>query len=152
MILARLIKVSWQAWPNYFWPRQPQPVQANCRPNFSAFPCQALPVLTPASRGLSRPCRSFMFFAFPSQVWPWPTAARQGRAGPVAAASPFFFIPWPTWPKPGHKPGSPQLSGRALSAVYPSLAGFLMQGLVTRCTPNLSTWCFQVTVTSLKLS
>ena len=152
MILARLVKVSWQAWPNYFWPRQPQPVQANCRPNFSAFPCQALPVLTPASRSLSRPCRSFMFFAFPSQVWPWPTAARQGRAGPVAAASPFFFIPWPTWPKPGHKPGLPQLSGRALSPVYPSLAGFLMQGLVTRCTPNLSTWCFQVTVTSLKLS
>ena len=31
-----------------FWPRQPQPVQANCRANFSAFPCQALPVLTPA--------------------------------------------------------------------------------------------------------
>ena len=110
-----------------------------CRPNFFAFPCQALPVLTPASRGLSRPCRPFMFFAFPSQVWPWPTVARQGRAGPVAAASPFFFIPWPTWPKPGHKLGSPQLSGRALSPVYPSLAGFLMQGLVTRCTPNLST-------------
>ena len=128
LILDRLVKVSWQAWP-IFGPQQLWPVQANyCRPNVSAFPCQALPVLTLASRGLSRPCRPFMLFAFLSQFWPWPTAARPGRAGPVAAASPVFFIPWPTWPKPGHKPGSPRPSGWALTPVYPSLAGFLMQG------------------------
>ena len=141
MILARLVKVSRQAWPNYFWPRQPQPVQANCRPNFSAFPCQALPVLTPASRGLSRPCRPFMFFAFPSQVWPWPTAARQGRAGPVAAASPFFFYPLANMAKarpqagltpafrPGFEPGLPQ-SGRVPDArvgykMYPKLVNVM---------------------------
>ena len=75
-----------------FWPHQLQPVQGNnCRPNVSAIPRQALLVLTPASRSLSRPWRPFMFFAFPSQFWPRPTAARPGRADPVAAASLFFF-------------------------------------------------------------
>ena len=93
LILDRLVKVSWQAWP-IFGPQQLWPVQANyCRPNVSAFPCQALPVLTLASRGLSRPCRPFMLFAFLSQFWPRPTAARPGRAGPVAAASPVFLSP-----------------------------------------------------------
>ena len=54
----------------------------------------------------------------------------RGRAGlALWLRLPRFFIPWPTWPKPGHKPGSPQLSGRALTPVYPGLAGFLMQGL-----------------------
>ena len=76
-----------------FWPHQPPPLQANCRPNFSAFPCQALPVLTPASRGLSRPCRPFMFFCFSLSIWPRQTAARPRRAGPVAAASPVFLSP-----------------------------------------------------------
>ena len=103
-----------------FWPCQQRPVQANCRPNFSAFPCQALPVLTPASRGLSRPCRPFMFFAFPSQFWPQPTVARPGQAGSVAAASPGFFNPLANmakaWPqagltsafRPGFDPGLPR--------------------------------------------
>ena len=77
-----------------FWPHQLQPVQGNnCRPNVSAIPRQALLVLTPASRSLSRPWRPFMFFAFPSQFWPRPTVARPGRADPVAAASLFFFSP-----------------------------------------------------------
>ena len=123
-----------------FWPRQPRPVQANCRPNFSAFPCQALP----ASRGLCRPCRPFYVFCFSFSIL-GPSNRSQVRPGwPCGRGFPGFFIPWPTWPKPGHKLGSPQLSGRALTPVYPSLAGFLMQGLVIRCTPNLSTWCFQV--------
>ena len=74
-----------------FWPHQPQPVQANCRPIFSVFPCQALSVFTPASRGLSGLCRPFMFFAVSSQFWPQPTVARPGQAGPVAAASPGFY-------------------------------------------------------------
>ena len=112
-----------------FWPHQLQPVQGNnCRPNVSAIPRQALLVLTPASRSLSRPWRPFMFFAFPSQFWPRPTAARPGRADPVAAASLFFFSPWPAWPKPSLWLGSPWLSGPALTPVYPGLAGFLMQG------------------------
>ena len=77
-----------------FWPHQLQPMQGNnCRPNVSAIPRQALLVLTPASHSLSRPWRPFMFFAFPSQFWPRPTAARPGRADPVAAASLFFFPP-----------------------------------------------------------
>ena len=84
------------------------------------------PQPTPASRSLSRPWRPFMFFAFPSQFWPRPTAARPGRADPVAVASLFFFFPWPAWPKPGLWLGSPWLSGPALTPVYPGLAGFLM--------------------------
>ena len=112
-----------------FWPHQLRPVQGNnCRPNVSAIPRQALLVLTPASRSLSRPWRPFMFFAFPSQFWPRPTTARPGRADPVAVASLFFFFPWPAWPKPGLWLGSPWLSGPALTPVYPGLAGFLMQG------------------------
>ena len=85
-----------------FWPHQPRPVQANCRPNFSAFPCQALPVLTLASDGLSRPCRSCLFFAFPSQLRPRLTAARPGRADPVAAASPVSLSPGQHGQSPAH--------------------------------------------------
>ena len=68
----------------------------NCRPNVFAIPRQALLVLTPASRGLSRPCRPFMFFAFPSQFWPRPTAARPGQARPgwpCGRGFPGFFYP-----------------------------------------------------------
>ena len=111
-----------------FWPHQPRPVQANCRPNFSAFPCQALPALTPASRGLSRPCTPFMFLCFSFSILA-PANCGQARPGwPCGRGFPDFFIPWPTRPKPDHKPGSPWLSGRALTPVYPGLAGFLMQG------------------------
>ena len=117
LILDRLVKIPWQAWP-IFGPQQLWPVQANyCRPNVSAFPCQALPVLTLASRGLSRPCRPFMLFAFLSQFWPRPTAARPGRAGPVAAASPVFFIAARLTPafRLGFDPSLPQ-SGRVPDA------------------------------------
>ena len=37
--------------------------------------------------------QTICFFAFPFQFWPRPTPARPGQAGPVAAASPFFFYP-----------------------------------------------------------
>ena len=58
-------------------------------------------------------CFSFSVFGpgqlLPGQaglaLWPWHSG--------------FFFIAWPTWPKPGHKPGSPQLSGQAFTPVWP---------------------------------
>ena len=106
---------------------QLRPVQGNnCRPNVSAIPRQALLVLIPASHGLSQPCRPFMFFDFPSQFWPQPTAARPGRADPVAAAS-LFFHPLASMAKaqlvagltpafrPGFDPGLPW-SGRVPDA------------------------------------
>ena len=113
-----------------FWPHQLRPVQGNnCRPNVSAIPRQALLVLTSASRGLFQPWRPFMFFAFPSQFWPQPTVARPGQAGlTLWPRLPCFFFPWPAWPKSGLWLGSPWLSGRALTPVYPGLAGLLMQG------------------------
>ena len=48
---------------------------------------------------------------------------------PCGPGFPGFFIPWPAWPKPGLWPGSPRLSGQALTPVFPGLAVFLMQGI-----------------------
>ena len=128
LILTRMVKVSWHAWPISGPTSRGQCRPINCRPNFSAFPCQALPALTPASRGLSRPCRPFMFLCFSFSILA-PANCGQARPGwPCGRGFPDFFIPWPTRPKPDHKPGSPWLSGRALTPVYPGLAGFLMQG------------------------
>ena len=54
-------------------------------------------------------CFSFSVFG-PGQLLPG-----QARLGLWPRHSGFFFIPWPTWPKPGHKPGSPQLSDARVS-------------------------------------
>ena len=70
----------------------------------------------------------------PFQPWPaWAKLAWVGRtqarpSWPRGRGFPGFFIPWPAWSKPGHRPGSPRLSGQALTLVYPGLTRLLMQG------------------------
>ena len=92
MILARLVKVSWEAWL----------------------------IFGPACRGLSRPCRPFMLFAFPSQFWPRPYRGQARPGWPCGHGFPRFFYPLANkakaWPqagltpafRPGFDPGLPR--------------------------------------------
>ena len=111
LILDRLVKVSWQAWL-IFVPHQLWPVQANCRPNVSAFPC--------------RLC----------QFWPLPAVACPAHADHLCFLL-FFLNFGPGQPRPGQAglalwPQLPRffypLANMALTPVYPGLAVFLMQG------------------------
>ena len=125
-----MVVSSWPGWPRFFGkldqflapasPRRPgRCYKLYCRPNFkfSANTCKFLarldlPVLTLASHGLSRPCRPFVFSLFLSSFGPGQPHWGQARLALWPQLLPVFFIPWPTRPKPGHKPGSPQLSGQ----------------------------------------
>ena len=91
MILARLVKVSWHAWP-IFGPTS----RRHCRPIvgqtfllFLARLCQFWPRPAEACPGHA----DHFFFCFSLSIWPRQTAARPRRAGPVAAASPVFLSP-----------------------------------------------------------
>ena len=111
LILARLVKVSWHAWP-IFGPTS----RGQCRPIvgqtfllFLARLCQVWPRAAEACPGHAD---HLCFFAFPSQFWPWQTAARPDRAGPVAVASPVFLSPGQhcqsaatSWAHPGFQAG-----------------------------------------------
>ena len=125
MILARLVKVSWQAWP-IFGPAN----RSQCRPIVGQT--LALPVLTPTSHGLSRPCRPFMFFAFPCQFWPRPTAARPGRAGPVAGASPVFLSPDQHGQSPATSLAHPDFQSRLWPRSTPVWPGSWCKGVISR--------------------
>ena len=99
LILARMVKVSWHAWP-ISGPTS----RGQCRPIvgqtfllFLARLCQFWPQPAAACPGHADHLR---FYASPSQFWPWQTAARPGRAGPVAMAFPTFLSPG----QPGQSP------------------------------------------------
>ena len=119
--LATLAAKAWPSWPCYFRGRafsatlvikaRPNPglnYSSQAWPGFFEFQGQKFITLRDCNMNIS-----FSVFGpgqpLPGQaglgLWPWHSG--------------FFFIPWPTWPKPGHKPGSPQLSGQALTPVWP---------------------------------
>ena len=113
LILARLVKVPWQAWP-IFGPTncgQCRPIKSQTFLLFLARLCQFWPRPVQAMQTIYVICFSFSILAL----------ANRGQAGPgwpCGRGFPSFFIPWPTWPKPGHKPGSPRLSGQVLTPVW----------------------------------
>ena len=113
LILDRLVKVSWQAWP-IFGPHQLWP----CRPIvgqtfllFLARLCQFWPPPAVACPGHADHLCFLLFFL---NFGPGPTAARPGRAGPVAAASPVFLSPGqhgfdPSLPRSGRVPDAREM-------------------------------------------
>ena len=135
----RLVKVSWQAWP-IFGPTsggQCRPIVGQTFLLFLARLCQFWPRPAAACPGHADLiyvfCFSFSILALANHG--------QARLGwPCGRGFHGFFIPWSTWPKHDHKPGSPRLSGRALTPVYPGLAGFLMQGHMYALRPFQFRW------------